>query len=71
MLVSIPPAVERDQSRFPETFALFQKAVGRVFRIRGFGDYGHAEIWLHRDGSEDETGTADTLWVEPAHLAAA
>ncbi len=70
-LKSLPPQVERDRSRFPDTFAIFQTAVGRVFHIRGFGKHGHAEIWLHRDGSEDETGAAETIWVEPDHLVAA
>ena len=67
-IVRIPPQVEHDRSRFPETFAIFQNAVGRAFQIRGFGDYGHAELWLRQDGSEDETGGKHTIWVEPAHL---
>jgi hypothetical protein len=68
-LLSIPPEVERDRSRFPETFALLQLAVGRVFEIRGFGDNGHAEIWLNPDGSPSDTGAADSVWVEPEYLA--
>jgi hypothetical protein len=69
-LVRIPPQVERDRSRFPETFALFQLAVGRVFDIHGFGEYGHAELWLHQDGSPADTGAAESVWVEPDYLAA-
>ncbi len=69
-LLSVPPEVERDRSRFPETFALFQLAVGRVFEIRGFGEYGHAELWMHPDGSPADTVTADSVWVEPKYLAA-
>lgn len=64
----IPPQVERDRSRFPDTLALFQNAVGRVFHIRGFGEYGHAEIWLRQNGSEDGTGAAHSIWVEPEYL---
>jgi hypothetical protein len=67
-IARIPPQVERDRSRSPEAFAIFQIAVGRVYEIRGFGKYGHAELWLRQDGSEDETGGADSIWVEPAHL---
>ena len=68
-LVNIPPEVERDRSRFPETFALFQLALGRVFEIRGFGEYGHAELWLHADGTPADTGKADSIFVESEHLA--
>jgi hypothetical protein len=67
-LVSIPREVERDRSRFPETFALFQMALGRIFEIRAFGEYGHAELWLHPDGSPADTGAADSVWVEPEYL---
>ena len=69
-LLSIPSEVERDRSQFPDTFALFQRAVGRVFEIRSFGKYGHAEIWLHPDGAPANTGAADSVWVEPKCLAA-
>ena len=69
-VLSIPKAVEHDRSEFPETFALFQSAVGRVFEIRGFGEYGHAELWVHPDGSPADTGAADSVWVEPEYLAA-
>ncbi len=70
-VMRVPPEVERDGRRFPDTFAIFQIAVGHVFHIRGFSKCGRAEIWLDQDGSEDETGGADTIWVEPRHLAAA
>jgi hypothetical protein len=69
-LLSIPKPVEHDRSKFPETFALFALAVGRVFEIRGFGEYGHAELWIHPDGSPADTVTADSVWVEPEYLAA-
>jgi hypothetical protein len=69
-LVSIPPEVERDRSRFSETFALFQLAVGRVFDIRGFDEYGHAELWLHPDGAPAGSAAADSVWVEPKYLLA-
>jgi hypothetical protein len=67
-LNGIPTPVEGDRERFPETFALFQKAVGRTFRVRGFGEYGHAELWLREDGSENENGGVNSIWVEPEHL---
>jgi hypothetical protein len=67
-LASIPLAVESERSRFPETFTLFQLALGKVFEIRSFGEYGHAELWLHPDGSPADTAAADSIWVEPEHL---
>jgi len=70
-ITRIPPGVERDRSRFPETFALFQNAVGRLFQIRDFGECGHAEIWVRQNGSEHKTGGADSIWVELEHLVAA
>jgi hypothetical protein len=67
-LTRIPPQVERDRPGFPETFALFEKAIGRVFQIRGFDEYGHIELWLREDGSEDDRGVAHTIWVEPEYM---
>ena len=64
-LVRVPPQVVRDRERFPETIALFEKAVGRLFLIRDIDEHGHAELWLRDDGSEDNTGAADSIWVEP------
>jgi hypothetical protein len=68
-LVSIPAEVERDRSRFPETFALFELALRRVFEIRSFGEYGHGELWLHADGSPADAVVAESIWVEPKYLA--
>ena len=67
-LLNVPPEVERDRLRFPETFSLFQRALGRVFEIRGFGEHGHAEIWVSLDGSPADTAAADSVWVEPTYL---
>jgi len=67
-LTEVPPQVERDQRRFPETFSIFQKAVGRVFRVRDFDEYEHVELWLREDGYEDNEGAAHSVWVEPLFL---
>ena len=64
-ITRVPTRVVMDRERFPETFDLFEKALGRIYEIRGFSDYGHLEIWLHEDGSEDRSGGADSIWVEP------
>ncbi len=70
-LIKIPPQVEHARRRFPETFSIFQKAVGKEFRVQGFDDYGHVELWLREDGSEDTGGAAHTVWVEPEFLSVA
>lgn len=69
-LLRIPPQVSSDLERLPETFELFQKAVGRLYWVRSFGDYGHIELWLSDDGSEDEKRIAHSIWVEPEFLLA-
>jgi hypothetical protein len=67
----IPPPVVRDGAKFPETLDVFRCAVGRTFRIRDIDKHGHIELWLHKDGSEDETGCDQFIWVEAAYLAKA
>jgi hypothetical protein len=64
-VAQIPPSVLLAQQRFPETLELFQKAVGRVYEIRGIDEHGHAELWLRDDGSEDIGGGAHSIYVEP------
>ena len=63
-LVRIPPQVLADRERFPETFELLEKAIGREYETRGVDRYGHVEVWLHEDGSEDTTGATHSIWVE-------
>jgi len=64
-VTQIPPAVIRDRDRLPETFDLFEKAVGHVYEIRDIDQHGHAELWLRDDGSEDRSGGAHSIYVEP------
>jgi hypothetical protein len=69
-LTGIPPRVDQDQQRFPETLDIFQRAVGRTLRVQGFDEYGRVELWLRDDGSEDERGVSHSIWVEPDYIAA-
>lgn len=69
-MIMVPPQVEQDQSRFPETFAIFHKAVGRTYRVRGYDEYGQVELWLLDDGSEDNRGVKHSVWVEPDFMSA-
>ena len=64
-VAQIPVAVLRDQKRFPETFELFQKAVGHVYEIRDIDEHGHAELWLRENGAEDSGGGAHSIYIEP------
>jgi hypothetical protein len=69
-LLQVPPQVLCDRERFPETAELFERAVGRTYEVRDFGRYGHIELWLCDDGSEDSTGAAHSIWVEPEFVQA-
>jgi hypothetical protein len=68
-ITEVPPPVRRERSKFPETFALFERAIGRALTVRGFDDRGHVELWLLNDGSDDDSGAANSIWVEPEYLA--
>ncbi len=67
-LMRVPPAVRRCWSKFPDTFHIFQLAVGKAFTVRGVDKQGHIELWVCANGSEDQSGTAHSIWVEPEHL---
>lgn len=56
-ITRVPPAVLHDAPA--KTRALFERAVGSTFVVRGFGPYGHVEL----DVSKIERH--NTLWVEP------
>jgi hypothetical protein len=68
-LIGIPSQVQQDRRKFPDTFALFERAAGGKFRVRGLDEYGHAELWVSDDGSEDMRGVSHSIWVEPQFLA--
>jgi hypothetical protein len=61
--------MRRDRSKFPETLVLFERAIGRALTVRGFDEHAHVELWLLNDGSDNDNGTAHSIWVEPEHLA--
>ena len=56
-LVEIPAGVSGDH---PETYAVFQAALGKTFRIESFDDYGHAELDVSRKVAKN-----NWIWVEP------
>jgi hypothetical protein len=59
-IVRIPPDLH-DAAGIgtPEVFA---DAVGKTFRIEGFGEYGHLELTV---------SASDTIWIEPEFVEAA
>jgi hypothetical protein len=63
-----PVPVAQDRQRFPETFDLFQKAIGRAYQVRAIDEHGHAELWLRDDGDEDIGGGAHSIYIEPEFL---
>jgi hypothetical protein len=67
-VIKMPPQVRRAKDGSPEMFAAFQKALGTAFSIRGFDQYGHAELWLHDNGREAKRDVAHSIWVEPQYL---
>jgi len=40
---------------------VFQRALGKTFRVAGFGEYGHLELVVSR---------SDTIWIEPGFVEA-
>jgi hypothetical protein len=67
-VAQIPLAVLRYRKRFPETFELFQRAVGHIYEIRDINEHGHAELWLQDDGAEDSGGGAHSIYIEPEFI---
>jgi hypothetical protein len=59
-LSEIPPEI----SQMPEeTQVVFEKALGKTFRIEDFNEYGHAELDLSK-----KVAKFNTIWVEPHFL---
>lgn len=59
-LVEIPPGIERMPE---ETQIVFERALGKTFKIEDFDEYGHAELDLTK-----KVAKYNTIWVEPHFL---
>jgi hypothetical protein len=59
-LVEIPPGIEKMPE---ETQIVFEKALGKTFRIEDFNEYGCAELDLTK-----KVAKYNTIWVEPHYL---
>jgi hypothetical protein len=70
-LIAIPPDVKDDAEL--QTRALFEKCLGKTFRIAGFESVEGLPCQLVRLDVGDAIGKAaclETIWVEPAYLQA-
>lgn len=59
-LIDVPPDIEKMPE---ETQIVFEKALGKTFRIDNFNRYGHAELDLSK-----KVVKFNTIWVEPHFL---
>ena len=62
-ITRVPPSVEREMPS--ETVELFRRCIGQVFRVDGFGEYGHLELNVSDDGSQAPDDSKHTIWIEP------
>jgi len=67
-LVRIPPAVDSEKGKFPETHQLIVKAVGKVFSVQGNNEHGMAELWIDEFGGNSESPCDDSVWIEAEYL---
>lgn len=47
------------------TPGVFQRALGKTFRVEGFDDYGHLELVVAERKPTQDTYESDTIWIEP------
>ena len=59
-LVEIPAQVTPSE---PDTYRIFQLALGKTFRIESFGEFGHAELNVSH-----KVEKYHWIWVEPQCL---
>jgi hypothetical protein len=68
VLRGIPDLVIANRDRFPETYEILSKSVGRRFIVRGKNLAGMAELWINQDGTNSSSPCADSLFVETEYL---
>jgi hypothetical protein len=44
---------------------VFQRVLGKTFRVEGLGEYGHLELVVAEHKASQDTYTSDTIWIEP------
>ena len=56
-VLGVPPEVANMPK---ETIRVFRRAVGKTFKVEGFGRYGHLELDLSK-----KVAKLETIWIEP------
>ncbi len=62
-VVKIPSGLH-DAARIG-TPEVFQRALGKTFRIEGLDEHGHLELVVAEHKASEETYASDTIWIEP------
>lgn len=57
--------VGHTEEHLQETVALFERCIGHVLRIEGFGHWGGLELNVSDDGSQASNYCYHTIWIEP------
>ena len=62
-VITLPPNLDdRAQIDTPE---VFRRALGKTFRVEGFGKYGHLELVVAERRPTPNTYESDTIFIEP------
>ena len=64
-LNTLPPNIETMPH---ETQQVFKLSIGKVFKVEGFGRYGHVELQVGPEIDAMVSGFMNTIWVEPECL---
>jgi hypothetical protein len=62
-IVKIPSALK--DSAHIDTPGVFQRVVGKTFRVEGFNALGHLELVVAEHHPSSDTYESDTIWIEP------
>jgi|GEM_PF-720480 len=72
LVVDVPSNLKNTKSAPDDdmrTADLFHSCLGRRFRIRSFGRYGHIELHPGDDKTiREQYGRFHSIWIEPEHL---
>jgi len=58
------PSVLQDSAHI-DTPGVFERALGKTFRVEGFNDLGHLELVVAEHHPSSDNYQSDTIWIEP------
>lgn len=66
-MVQVTPSLYRDDPICRETAAFLELCLGKVFRVKGFDEYGQLELWTTEKGNPRRCYGRNyyVIWVEP------